>query len=115
MANARPGCIKERGEENEANFNFCCLKLKRDAELAAETATAQAIMYERAVTVREKVQQGGIVAREVLPGYIKERDEDDEDDVKLICLKLKRDAAAAASIAANAYTSYAEMLAYPKL
>ena len=115
MANARPGCIKERGEENEADFNFCCLKLKHDAELAAQSATVQAVMYERAVNVRKKIQQRGIVAREVLPGYIQERNDDDEDDVNFFYLKLKRDAEAAASVAADAYTSYAEMLAYRKL
>ena len=68
-------------------------------------------MYEKAVAKKRGLKQGGVVAREVLPGKIKERGTGDEDDMNGVCLKLKRDAEAAAVAVASSYTSYAEMLA----
>ena len=103
-----PGCIKGRGTDEDA-VNVCCLKLKRDAETSAHVAGASSAAYERAMAVREKL--GDLVAREAIPGCIKERGTD-EDAVNICCLKLKRDAEASAHAAASAFASYGEMLAY---
>ena len=113
MPEALPGCIKERGTDEDA-VNVCCLKLKRDAEAAADTSVNHSALYEKAVAVKNNLKQGGIIAREALPGCIKERGTD-EDAVNVCCLKLKRDAEAAAVAAASTYASYAEMLAYRSL
>ena len=110
-----PGCIKERGTEEDA-LNICCLKLKRDAEIAADTAANKSKLYEKAMAVRERL--GDLVARdalpEALPGCIKGR-ESNEDALNICCLKRKRDAEAAATAAAAAYSDYAQMLEYRSL
>ena len=110
-----PGCIKQRGTDEDA-LNICCLKLKRDAEVAADNSADSTRRYEKAMAVRERL--GDLVARdalpEALPGCIKERGTD-EDALNICCLKLKREAEAAASAAADAYSSYAKMLEYRSL
>ncbi|MCJ1409485.1 hypothetical protein MMC19_003566 [Ptychographa xylographoides] len=110
---AVPGCIKERGTAGEDDVNICCLKVKRDAEVAAATAATNTALYEKAMTVREKL--GDLIARDAIPGCIKARGTPDEDAVNICCLKLKRDAEASASAAANAFAAYSEMLAFKKL
>lgn len=83
--------------------------MKRDAEVSADDASAKSKAFEKAMAVREKL--GSLIARDAFPGCIKERGTD-EDAVNNCCLKLKRDAEAAATDAANAYSSYAQMLKY---
>ena len=88
------------------------MKLKRDAETASDEAKDKAALFEKAMEVRTKLN-----AREAFPapGCIKAREKAGmaaEDAVNICCLKLKRDAEAAATAAAGAHTEYAEMLAY---
>ena len=112
-----PGCIKGRVNPTEDDVNICCLKLKRDAENAAEDAADRSKLYEKAMAVREKL--GDLVARdalpEALPGCQQKRTELSEDAVNICCLKLKREAEAAANAAADAYSSYGKMLEYRSL
>ena len=76
-----PGKIKERGpDDDEAILNTSCAKLKREAEAAAHSAAEKSALYEKAVAKKRALKKGGVIAREVLPGNIKERGPDDDDE-----------------------------------
>ncbi|MCJ1385521.1 hypothetical protein MMC17_008644 [Xylographa soralifera] len=89
-------------ESDEDVYNGkSCLKLKRDAESAAATAAAAYKRYESALAKRTIV--------------VREEDATDETDQDVYngsgCLKLKRDAEAAAGAAAMASMQYEAALA----